>query len=68
MSDPALKIGDEWKLTVAPTVAKLKLAATLNMDTTFDTAGSAALAKVIETMASKLDIAVAMINAMEEDR
>jgi hypothetical protein len=68
MSDPSLKIGDEWKLMVAPIIAKLQLSTTLNMDTTFNADGSAALAKVLEAMASKLDIAVAMVNALEEDR
>lgn len=66
MSEPPLKIGDKWKLMAASTIAKLRLSSSLGMNVTISTEGCASLAKILEAMAEKLDIAEAMFDAMEE--
>jgi hypothetical protein len=66
MSD--IKIGGAWQTAVAPTVAKLKLAAAIKQDYTLNSVGCAALAKVISDMAMKLDTATSYIKAMEKER
>jgi hypothetical protein len=65
---PVLKIDNEWKDAVRNLVKKLELSASIGMDTTFDSVGSAALAKLLRKMSEKLDIAVAMVKAMEEEK
>jgi hypothetical protein len=58
----------KWQLRVAPLIAKLQLSATLNMNTTFNTEGSAALAKVLQCMAKDLDISNELIKALQEQQ
>lgn len=67
MGERPLYIGDDWKRLVAPLVVKLQLAALLEMNTTFNTEGSIALMGVLQNMAERLDIAVAVTRAMEEE-
>ncbi len=63
-----IKINGEWQAVVVSTTRKLKLCAAIKQNYTLGPDGCAALAKVIDDMAGKLDIATAYINELEKER
>lgn len=56
LSEPKVKVpSKEWREMVEPIVKKCRLADTLEMNTTFNSDGSKALAGLLERMADELD-------------
>jgi hypothetical protein len=65
--DTGPTVGNAFALIVAPFVAKLRLSETLDMDLLLDPEACGALARVLEDMAAKADIATALFKELKEE-
>jgi hypothetical protein len=59
-------VGDAFARTVTPFVAKLRLSETLDMELLLEPEACGALARVLEDMAAKADIATALFKELKE--